>query len=126
MADRPAAQRNEASGRLPRRPGGRPGGKTGTLLPLYVVGVFLAFTLSQDGMIMHWRRHRDQPHWRRSLAFNAIGALPQRGCQPPRTKPGLSGRRVRTDQPLAMASFSPAQPLGRPRAPASPPVVKGL
>jgi len=24
---------------------------------------------------MHWRRHRDQPHWRRSLAFNAIGAV---------------------------------------------------
>jgi hypothetical protein len=51
------------------------GGKTGTLLPLYAVGVFLAFTLSQTGMIMHWRHHRDQPHWRRSLAFNAIGAL---------------------------------------------------
>lgn len=26
-------------------------------------------------MIMHWRRHRDQPHWRRSLAFNATGAV---------------------------------------------------
>jgi amino acid transporter len=51
------------------------GGKTGTLLPLYAVGVFLAFTLSQTGMIMHWRHHRDQPHWRRSLAFNAIGAV---------------------------------------------------
>lgn len=51
------------------------GGKTGTLLPLYAVGVFLAFTLSQTGMIMHWRHHRDQPQWRRSLAFNAIGAV---------------------------------------------------
>jgi hypothetical protein len=51
------------------------GGNTGTLLPLYAVGVFLAFTLSQTGMIMHWRHHRDQPHWRRNLAFNAIGAL---------------------------------------------------
>ena len=51
------------------------GGKTGTLLPLYAVGVFLAFTLSQTGMIMHWRHHRDQPRWRRSLAFNAIGAV---------------------------------------------------
>jgi amino acid transporter len=50
-------------------------GKTGRLLPLYAVGVFLAFTLSQTGMIMHWRHHRDQPHWRRSLAFNAIGAV---------------------------------------------------
>src|SRR5271165_6672424 len=50
-------------------------GKTETLLPLYAVGVFLAFTLSQTGMIMHWRRHRDQPHWRRSLALNATGAV---------------------------------------------------
>jgi fumarate reductase subunit C len=46
-----------------------------TLLPLYAVGVFLAFTLSQTGMVVHWLRHRDQPHWRRSLAFNATGAV---------------------------------------------------
>src|SRR5271165_1353485 len=50
-------------------------GNTESLLPLYAVGVFLAFTLSQTGMIMHWRRHRDQPHWRRSLALNATGAV---------------------------------------------------
>jgi hypothetical protein len=49
-------------------------GKTGTLIPLYAVGVFLAFTLSQTGMVMHWWRGRE-PHWRRSLAFNATGAL---------------------------------------------------
>jgi amino acid transporter len=50
-------------------------GNTGTLLPLYAVGVFLAFTLSQTGMVVHWRRHRDDPHWRRSLVFNTIGAV---------------------------------------------------
>src|SRR5271165_1457597 len=50
-------------------------GKTESLIPLYAVGVFLAFTLSQTGMVMHWRRHRDQPHWRRSLAINATGAV---------------------------------------------------
>jgi amino acid transporter len=50
-------------------------GNTESLLPLYVVGVFVAFTLSQTGMIMHWRRHRDQPHWSRSLVFNATGAV---------------------------------------------------
>ncbi len=50
-------------------------GNTLTMLPLYAVGVFLAFTLSQTGMIMHWRRHRDQPHWRRSMVFNATGAV---------------------------------------------------
>ena len=50
-------------------------GNTETLLPLYAVGVFLAFTLSQTGMIMHWLRHREQPHWRRYLVFNATGAV---------------------------------------------------
>jgi amino acid transporter len=50
-------------------------GNTESLLPPYTVGVFLAFTLSQTGMIMHWRRHRDQPHWRHSLVFSATGAV---------------------------------------------------
>ena len=50
-------------------------GNTNALLPLYAVGVFLAFTLSQTGMILHWRRHRDQPHWRKSMVFNATGAV---------------------------------------------------
>jgi amino acid transporter len=50
-------------------------GNTSTLLPLYAVGVFLAFTLSQTGMVVHWRRHRDDPHWRRSQVCNATGAL---------------------------------------------------
>ncbi|MFJ1790983.1 APC family permease [Kitasatospora griseola] len=50
------------------------GGRTGPLIPLYAVGVFLAFTLSQTGMVVHWWRLRDR-HWRKSLAFNATGAL---------------------------------------------------
>ena len=50
-------------------------GNTAALLPLYAVGVFLAFTLSQAGMVVHWRRHHDQPHWRRSLFLNATGAV---------------------------------------------------
>ncbi len=50
------------------------GGSTGPLIPLYAVGVFLAFTLSQSGMVVHWWRLRNA-HWRRSLAFNATGAL---------------------------------------------------
>jgi amino acid transporter len=48
------------------------GGKTGPLIPLYAIGVFLAFTMSQTGMVVHWWRLRDA-HWRRSLAFNATG-----------------------------------------------------
>jgi amino acid transporter len=50
------------------------GGNTLSLIPLYAVGVFLAFTLSQTGMIVHWWRHRE-PHWRKSLTFNATGGI---------------------------------------------------
>jgi amino acid transporter len=50
------------------------GGQTEALIPLYAVGVFLAFTLSQAGMVRHW--HLDHgPHWKRSAAINAFGAL---------------------------------------------------
>ncbi|MGA2321367.1 MAG: APC family permease [Solirubrobacteraceae bacterium] len=50
------------------------GGETNPLIPLFAVGVFLAFTMSQAGMVVHWWRLRD-PHWRRSLAFNATGGF---------------------------------------------------
>jgi amino acid transporter len=49
------------------------GGKTNALIPLYAVGVFLAFALSQAGMVVHWRRHRDA-HWRKSMFINGVGA----------------------------------------------------
>jgi amino acid transporter len=49
-------------------------GETSPLIPLFAVGVFLAFTLSQAGMVVHWWRLRDA-HWRRSLAFNATGGF---------------------------------------------------
>ncbi|MEU6021777.1 APC family permease [Micromonospora sp. NPDC047134] len=49
------------------------GGETHSLIPLYAVGVFLAFTLSQTGMVNHWRHHRD-PGWRRRAAINGFGA----------------------------------------------------
>ena len=50
-------------------------GNTEALIPLYAVGVFLAFSLSQAGMVVHWRRRRDQAHWRRSMVFNGLGAV---------------------------------------------------
>jgi amino acid transporter len=50
------------------------GGNTDALIPLYAVGVFLAFTLSQSGMVVHWRRHRER-HWRKAALTNAVGAL---------------------------------------------------
>lgn len=43
------------------------------LIPLYMVGVFLAFTLSQWGMVQHWRRVRE-PGARRRALVNAVGA----------------------------------------------------
>src|SRR5215217_3351752 len=52
------------------------GGDTSRLIPLYAVGVFLSFTLSQSGMVVHWLRERAQkPNWKKSLVINAIGAL---------------------------------------------------
>jgi hypothetical protein len=44
------------------------------IIPLYAFGVFMAFTLSQAGMVVHWRRDRS-PGWRRSLIINAVGAI---------------------------------------------------
>jgi amino acid transporter len=43
------------------------------LIQLYVIGVFLAFTLSQTGMVRHWLRTREDG-WRGSVAINAVGA----------------------------------------------------
>ena len=48
-------------------------GETHLIIPLYAVGVFIDFTISQTGMIRHWRRERP-PGWRRRLAINAFGA----------------------------------------------------
>jgi len=50
------------------------GGVTDRLIPLFAVGAFLAFTLSQSGMVMHWRRNRGQ-HWLRSALVNGLGAF---------------------------------------------------
>jgi hypothetical protein len=48
-------------------------GETHLLIPLYAVGVFLAFTLSQAGMVRRWLRRR-QPGWRRGVVINGVGA----------------------------------------------------
>ncbi|HEX5591618.1 MAG TPA: APC family permease [Candidatus Limnocylindrales bacterium] len=47
-------------------------GETHLLIPLYAVGVFIDFTISQAGMIRHWLRERP-PGWQRRLAINAFG-----------------------------------------------------
>ncbi len=49
-------------------------GSTHALIPLYAVGVFIDFTISQTGMIRHWLREKS-PGYRRRLAINAFGAV---------------------------------------------------
>jgi amino acid transporter len=49
-------------------------GQTGPLIPLFAVGVFVAFTLAQSGMVAHWWNHRETG-WRRRLAINLVGAV---------------------------------------------------
>ncbi|MSO79492.1 MAG: APC family permease [Acidimicrobiia bacterium] len=50
------------------------GGKTNALIPLYAVGVFTSFTLSQSGMVRHHLKEREE-NWRRHIAINATGAV---------------------------------------------------
>jgi amino acid transporter len=50
------------------------GGDTQRLLPLYMIGVFISFTLSQAGMVIHWRKTRE-PGWRTSAFINGFGAI---------------------------------------------------
>ena len=50
------------------------GGKTNALIPLYAVGVFISFTLSQAGMVRHHQKERE-PHWKRGVAINGVGAV---------------------------------------------------
>lgn len=52
-------------------------GSTHRLIPLYAVGVFTAFTLSQTGMVVHWVRERRRGTGRHtwSLLVNGLGAL---------------------------------------------------
>jgi amino acid transporter len=49
------------------------GGRVEALIPLYAIGVFTAFTLSQAGMVRHWFIERGSG-WRRSAFFNGLGA----------------------------------------------------
>ena len=50
------------------------GGVTDRLIPLFAVGAFLAFTLSQAGMVAHWKRMKGAG-WRHSIVVNGVGAV---------------------------------------------------
>jgi amino acid transporter len=49
-------------------------GNTNSLIPLFAIGVFIGFTLSQSGLVVHWWRTRPQ-RWRRRAALNGLGAV---------------------------------------------------
>jgi amino acid transporter len=49
-------------------------GDTQSLLPLYMIGVFISFTLSQSGMVIHWRTTKE-PGWKTSALINGFGAI---------------------------------------------------
>ena len=49
-------------------------GNTLTLIPLFAIGVFTGFTLSQAGLVVHWRRARP-PRWQYKAALNGLGAV---------------------------------------------------
>lgn len=57
------------------------GAREQNLLPLYAVGVFISFTLSQSGMVIHWLKERHEPgfvvtrSWRSHIALNGLGAV---------------------------------------------------
>ena len=50
------------------------GGVTDRLIPLFAIGAFLAFTLSQAGMVMHWRRQGGRGSMHRMIV-NGVGAV---------------------------------------------------
>jgi amino acid transporter len=47
--------------------------QTDRLIPMFTIGVFVGFTLSQVGLVRHWRRTRGS-HWRVRVALNGVGA----------------------------------------------------
>lgn len=48
-------------------------GSVTRIISLYALGVFMSFTLSQSGMVMHWRKLRP-PKWKLNATINAVGA----------------------------------------------------
>ena len=49
-------------------------GQTEPLIPLFAIGVFIAFTLAQSAMVAHWWSHQEHG-WRRALVTNLVGAV---------------------------------------------------
>ena len=102
----PVRQPGRSPGVLQRRavPGGAASvlliafsGQTTTLIPLYAVGVFTSFTLSQAGMVMHHRR-RKEPGWKRNMVLNAVGSARHRPVYAHRRRHKVRRGRVAADR----------------------------
>ena len=78
------------------------GGDTHALIPLYSVGVFVCFTLSQIGMVKHWREVRETG-WRWRAVVNAVGRGPDRGRPGRRRLREVPRRRLPGRHPRAAA-----------------------
>jgi amino acid transporter len=50
------------------------GAQTDRLIPLFTIGVFIGFTISQVGLVRHWRQERSA-HWRARATLNGAGAV---------------------------------------------------
>lgn len=50
------------------------GASVDALIPLYAIGVYISFTLSQSGMVKHWLNERSE-HWQVKLFLNGLGAV---------------------------------------------------
>ena len=83
------------------------GGDTSRLIPLYAVGVFLSFTLSQSGMVVHWLRERAKLREARKAAAIEVPAKPNDGPVP---DPALADEEIHrsyfvTDEVTAPANW---------------------
>jgi len=50
------------------------GAETNSLIPMFTIGVFVGFTISQVGLVVHWR-HEHPPRWQLRAALNGTGAV---------------------------------------------------
>lgn len=76
------------------------GGDTSRLIPLYAVGVFLSFTLSQAGMVRHWLKERTQMRARRAEENGRenLNVLPKDAAPEPLPDAGLAAAEAQTSR----------------------------
>ena len=85
-------------------------GQTNPLIPLFAIGVFLAFTLAQSGLVVHWWRTKPAK-WRHRAAINGLGVIlsPE---DAPGALPGLNGACFQIGAGLGIALVAPVVASG--------------